>query len=136
MLLAQLESIDKIQGRRLAIWKRYREGLTELFDKEILRPPFIPDYATNNAHMFYFTCEDGKTRDELLDFLKKSEINAVFHYLSLHKSKYFKDKHDGRELPMADFYSDTLVRLPLYYDLKSEEVDYIIEKVLEFFSNR
>jgi dTDP-4-amino-4,6-dideoxygalactose transaminase len=69
----------------------------------------------------------------LIEHLKKDNINAVFHYLSLHKSPFYKDKHDGRELPMSDFFSDNLVRLPLFYELSDQEVNHIIESVLNFY---
>ena len=84
--------------------------------------PDLPSYATNNAHMFYLVSRSLNERTELIKRLKENDILAVFHYLSLHSSPYYKDKHDGRELPQCDRYADCLVRLPLYYDLKEEDV--------------
>jgi dTDP-4-amino-4,6-dideoxygalactose transaminase len=95
--------------------------------------PKIPSYATNNAHMYYLITKDLGERSRLIEHLKKDNVNAVFHYLSLHKSPYYKDKHDGRELPMSDFFSDTLVRLPLFYELKNEEVQQIIDSIQNFY---
>ena len=94
--------------------------------------PVIPYYATNNGHMFYVVCPSNEFRQQLISFLKKKGILAIFHYLSLHKSSYYKSKHDGRELPMADLYSDTLLRLPMYYDLKLSEVTQIVKSIAEF----
>jgi dTDP-4-amino-4,6-dideoxygalactose transaminase len=84
--------------------------------------PKIPDGASNNAHMFYLVCSSQLERDSLITNLKLKNVNAVFHYQSLHRSPFFVDKHDGRELPSSDRYSECLVRLPFYYELEVEEV--------------
>ena len=128
-LWAQLENIDIIQARRLEIWNRYSESLESWAQSLGIQLPYIPDFATNNAHMFYLICKDLDQRNRLIKFLKKRGISAVFHYLSLHKSDYYIDKHDGRELPETDRYSDTLVRLPMFYELEEAEV---IEQLLMF----
>lgn len=120
-LFAQFEHLEQIQKKRKEIWKQYFEALKPLEDKGSLKLPLVPEYATNNGHAFYLICRNEKERDELISYLKQNEIYAVFHYLSLHKSPYYKDKHDGRELPNSDRYSDCLVRLPLYYELKSKQ---------------
>jgi dTDP-4-amino-4,6-dideoxygalactose transaminase len=132
-LMAQLESLERIQNRRKEIWNSYRNGLKRLEENGIIKLPVIPEYATNNAHLFYLTCRDLEERTRLIEHLKKNDILAVFHYLSLHKSLYYKDKHDGRSLPFADFYSDCLVRLPLFYELTDNQVKFIIEKIIEFY---
>ena len=88
--------------------------------------PDIPEYATNNAHMFYLVCNSLKERSELIKKLKDNGVLAVFHYLSLHSSDFYKDKHDGRPLPECDRYADCLVRLPMYYDLSEGEVEQIV----------
>jgi len=93
----------------------------------------IPDYATNNAHVFYLVCRSADERNGLIDFLKEKGIGAVFHYLSLHKSEFFKDRHDGRELINSDRFSDTLVRLPLHLHLDIKEIDFISSAILEFY---
>ncbi|MFD2698628.1 dTDP-4-amino-4,6-dideoxygalactose transaminase [Mesonia sediminis] len=133
-LYAQLENLDEIQAKRLLIWQRYFMGLQELskIDKNIL--PKLPVFATNNAHMFYLVCQDEQSRTDLIHFLKANGIHAVFHYQSLHKSKYYLNKYDERpELPQSDKYTANLVRLPFYYSLSETDQNYIIEKVLEFF---
>lgn len=132
-LFAQLEQLDKIQQRRKEIWQLYYSTLN--IDHEYYRLPYIPPYASNNAHMFYLVCKNVNIRDTLLSKLKQQGILAVFHYLSLHKSPYYLHKHDGRELPFADQYSDCLLRLPLFFELKNEEVLSIAENVKSIINN-
>lgn len=125
-LWAQLEHLEDIQNKRKTIWKQYWEGLRPLQEAGILQLPSIPNYATNNAHMFYVVCKDINHRTDLIERLRKEQILAVFHYLSLHKSPFYKTKHDGRELPYTDFYSDTLVRLPMYYELTNQHIESVV----------
>lgn len=131
-LYAQLENLNEIQEKRLAIWNRYHEGLQEASNDLGIMQPSIPHYATNNGHMYYLVCKDGKQRVALLSYLKDNDIHSVFHYLSLHKSKFYKEKHDGRDLPQTDRYTECLVRLPFFYDLSIDEQEYIIETINEF----
>ncbi len=131
-LYAQLECIDQIQQKRCLLSKRYRDNLQGNVKEELINLPYIPDYATDNGHMFYLLLSSLDYRTSLINYLRCNEINAVFHYLSLHKSLYYSDKHDGRELPNCDKYADTLVRMPLFYDLTFEQVDYICDKVIEW----
>lgn len=135
-LFAQLEALQRIQKRRLHIWNRYHEGLKALEDRNAVRLPFLPDYATNNGHMYYVVTDSLAHRDGLIKHLRTRGVHSVFHYQSLHLSKYFKDKHDGRPLDFSDFYSETLVRLPLFFELSDAQVDYIVENVLGYFSER
>lgn len=121
-LYAQLENLEDIQARRKEIWNAYNEGLKPLADKGLFSLPVIPDFATNNAHMYYLICNSLEDRNKIIALLKSSQIYAVFHYLSLHKSPYYADKHDGRELPETDRYTDCLVRLPMYYELDPQVV--------------
>lgn len=127
-LWAQLEDLDKIQTRRKEIWEEYYQAFSDLNPSQLSLPK-IPSCATNNGHMFYVVCKNAPKRSHLISGLKKHNILAVFHYLSLHKSKYYSKKHDSRSLPMADVYSDTLIRLPLFVDLTSEEQSNIIQTV-------
>ena len=124
-LWAQLENLDEIQATRKALWQTYYKLLMPLAEKGYFALPDLPDYASNNAHMFYLVFQSLETRTALIKHLKDNDIMAVFHYLSLHSSQYYKDKHDGRELPECDRYADTLVRLPMYYDLEIEDVEMI-----------
>ena len=131
-LWAQLESIDQIQERRRQIWLQYEQGLNEWAKKQGIKTPYIPDFATNNAHMFYMVFPSPTERKEIITHLKSEKILSVFHYLSLHKSAFYKNKHEGRELPQSDWYSDTLVRFPLYYDLSSKEIDRVIKAIRSY----
>ena len=132
-LWAQLENLDEIQSKRKSLWETYYKLLTPLANKQLFQLPDIPEYATNNAHMFYLLCRNLEERTNLIKFLKEHEIQAVFHYLSLHSSEYYKNKHDGRELPECDRYMDTLVRLPMYYNLDIEEVKKICDCITEYY---
>ncbi|QVY65782.1 dTDP-4-amino-4,6-dideoxygalactose transaminase [Polaribacter sp. Q13] len=120
-LWAQLENLEDIQKRRKEIWNKYFEFFNENVKVSL---PLVPEYATNNAHMFYVLLESLKKRNEFITSYKKRGINPVFHYVSLHSSPYFKDKHDGRKLVNCDRYADTLVRMPLFYELDQSEVFY------------
>ncbi len=133
-LWAQLENLDEIQTKRKRLWNRYFELLKPLADKGCFLLPDIPDYASCNAHMFYLVLPSLEKRTALIKYLKEHDIQAVFHYLSLHSSEYYKDKHDGRELPECDRYMDTLVRLPLFYDLEIEQVEMICKTIKEFYN--
>jgi len=132
-LWAQIENLETIQNRRKEIWATYWDGLQSIKEKGI-QLPFIPPYATNNAHMFYLVCKSLEQRTALIEHLKKQGINAVFHYLSLHKSPYYKSKHDGRALPQSDRYEDCLVRLPFYFELTEDDQQRVIDEVLRFFN--
>ena len=134
-LWAQLENIDDIQAKRKALWNRYYERLKPLADEGLFSLPDIPEYATNNAHMFYLVLPSLEARTGLLAYLKEHEVYAVFHYLSLHSSEYYKSRHDGRALPECDRYADCLVRLPLFYDLSLEQVDTICELVKTYYQS-
>jgi len=130
-LRAQLESLEDIQARRGEIWKEYQDGLCFWAAQNEVQMPIIPDGATNNAHIFYLVLPCVEVREHLIAHLRKSDIHAVFHYLSLHESTYFQGKHDGRKLPNSDRYSDCLVRLPMYYDLSSKDLVRIVEVIQE-----
>lgn len=133
-LYAQLENMDMIQNRRKEIWNKYSESLKELEAKGYFKLPTIPDYATNNAHMFYLVCNSLEERSALIKHLKDNEILSVFHYLSLHKSDYYTNKYEGEELPNCDKFADCLVRLPMFYELKDEEVQLIVNEINKFYN--
>lgn len=133
-LWAQLEQLEKIQERRKDIWNAYKIGLTELEQKGKISLPKIPNYATNNAHLFYVLCKTDTERSDLINFLRDKNIHAVFHYLSLHKSPFYKKKHDGRDLIYSNNYSEVLLRLPLFYELNQEQVGYIVSKLNEYYN--
>lgn len=132
-LWAQLENIDDIQHKRKSLWETYYNRLTPLAERGLFTLPDIPDYATNNAHMFYLVLPDLEARTGLIAHLKSHGACAVFHYLSLHSSAYYASRHDGRVLPECDRYADCLVRLPLFYDLSLEQVDTICEIIETYY---
>ena len=133
-LYAQLEEIKNIQNKRKAIWNQYNEGLTIL--KNIgVGLPNVPKYATNNAHMFYLICRTQDERTQLIEHLKQNNINAVFHYICLHDSPYYHDKHDGKEMPNAKRYEECLVRLPIWVNMSHDQLNYVTLKVLNFYKN-
>ena len=130
-LYAQIENLENIQARRKHIWSLYSEGLAQWALQHKIKLPHIPQYATNNAHMFYFICNNYEQRTKIISHLKDNGILAVFHYLSLHQSTYFIDKHDGRELSQSDRYTETLLRLPFYLDLTDDDIQDVIKTIIE-----
>lgn len=154
-LWAQIENLEAVQARRKAIWEQYREGLAPLAERGFMTLPDIPDYATNNAHMFYIVCRSLQERTQLIKHLKDNGILAVFHYLSLHRSAFYtshpehrpasldKTVPDGDErvvvgldLPNCDHFADCLLRLPMFYELTDAQQAFIIDNVNEFFAAR
>ena len=130
----EILDINDIQKTRINIWKRYYNKLKNLAKKDRFQLPELPEYATNNGHVFYLVTKTKSERDKLLDHLNDNSIQAVFHYLPLHLSPYYKAQYIGKELKNVQKFSDRLIRLPLFYELKPEIVDYISEKVVEFYT--
>ncbi len=133
-LFGQLNHLEVIQQRRLEIWHRYNDNLISRENDFHFRLPVIPDFAKHNAHIFYLRCGSKKERDELISFLSSNDIMAVFHYLPLHLSPYFEKLHDRRKLSQSESWSDCIIRLPLYYELTDNQVDFISEKILAFYA--
>ncbi len=133
-LWAQLESLDDIQNKRKQLWRQYYAGLESLAAKGYFRLPDIPSYATNNAHMFYLVCNNLEERSGLIKYLKEHDVLSVFHYLSLHQSEYYTTHYSEiPSLPNCDRYADCLVRLPMFYELKAEQVDYIVNLISNYY---
>ena len=130
-LWAQLENLDVIQTRRKELWETYASSLSDWAKANQVMLPALPAYATNNAHMFYLVVPNLAARTKLIDSLKKNEVLAVFHYLSLHSSQFYAAKHDGRILPNSDHFSDTLVRLPMFFDLSNKEIERICQIICD-----
>lgn len=128
-LWAQIEHLNKIQEKRKEIWNQYYTGLEQISVKCNFKLPHVPTYATNNAHMFYLIFESLEKRNECIERLKNNQIFAVFHYLSLHKSPFYGDKYQGEDLVFSNYYSETLVRLPFYYELSHEDIELIINTI-------
>ena len=133
-LWAQLEVADKIKENRMEAWNFYYDSLEKLEKKGFIKRPYIPGNCKHNAHMFYIKVKDLKTRTELIAFLRKNNINSVFHYLPLHNSPAGKkygsffgiDKYTTVE-------SERLLRLPLYYGI-NENVEMVVEAILKFYN--
>ncbi len=134
-LYAQLEKADEINEARLALWNRYYENLSPLKEAGKIELPVIPEGCVHNAHMFYIKAKDIEERSALLKVLKENGILSVFHYIPLHTAPaglkfarfHGEDRYTTRE-------SERLARLPMYYGLKEEQVDYICECVKKFYA--
>lgn len=134
-LYAQLEEAHTINNDRLATWNRYYEGLKALKERGFIELPFIPEECVHNAHMFYIKLKDLEQRTKMIKYLKENNINSVFHYVPLHSAKaglefgrfHGEDRYTTKE-------SERLLRLPLYYGLNEEEVDYIVNRIKDFFN--
>lgn len=124
-LWAQIENIDDIQNKRKAHWNRYYDAIFAL-NLISISTPTAPEYATNNAHMFYIVLENIEQRSKLITKLKESNFHAVFHYISLHSSDFYKEKHDGRVLGNSDKFTNCLLRLPLFYELTSDAINEMV----------
>lgn len=133
-LYAQLERLEVIQQKRLQIWERYASNLSDLQAKGDLRLPVVPSYATNNAHMFYLVTSSLAEREKLINQLKSQGIYAVFHYISLHTSDFYKKNYGEVSNPNSEIYSDCLVRLPMFFELTMEEVDFICDQIKTFYA--
>lgn len=136
-LLPQLEIAEEINSRRLELWKLYYNELKELEESGKIELPYIPKECRHNAHMFYIKTENLEERTRLIQYLNENGIKAVFHYVPLHTSKAGRkygefvgeDKYTTKE-------SERLVRLPMFYALKDEEVRYVADKIKDFYHLR
>ena len=130
-LWAQLEALDDIQGRRKRIWEIYDQALRGHVEDTGIQLPDVPNYATNNGHMYYLVCPSLDFRTRLMAWLKEHGVQTTFHYLPLHSSVYYKDQFKGEPLVNCDRYGDCLVRLPLFYELTDAEAADIARLVIE-----
>lgn len=133
-LYAQLEVAEQINKKKLDLWDNYYNGLHDLQEQEYLELPYIPSECQHNAHMFYIKLKNLDQRTQMLDYLRKKGIYAVFHYVPLHSSKAGKE---FGEFVGDDIYttkeSDRLLRLPMFYGLSMELSDYVIDCIHGFF---
>jgi dTDP-4-amino-4,6-dideoxygalactose transaminase len=132
-LYAQLEKIDLIQSKRQLIWQRYHSNFATMEAQFGLQLPSLPSYATNNAHVYYLVCKSLEQRTALIETMMKQSVNLAFHYQTLSKSPMGRSLGPQIECPQSDRYSDCLVRLPLYYEMTLEDVDFVSENILSFF---
>ena len=134
-LFAQLEHLDTIQQKRKQIWEHYYNSLQNLEKEGVIKLPKIPNYATNNGHMFYIVCNSYEDRTSLIKHMKSKDINPVFHYLSLNKSEFYLKNNIRFDIPNSDIFTDCLLRLPLYYQLSKLEQNQIIETIQDYAKN-
>lgn len=134
-MYAQLEIADEINSARLELWNRYYRNLDSLRQAGRIELPTVPEGCVHNAHMFYIKAADIGERTALIDHLKQNEIHSVFHYIPLHTAPaglkfgrfHGEDRYTTRE-------SERLARLPMYYGLTLEQVDYICDAVKKFYA--
>lgn len=133
-LWGQLLEADTIYRDRMASWDHYYASLQDLADSDKIELPFIPQDCVHNAHMFYIKAKDVEERTELIQYLKQNDILAVFHYIPLHSApagqKYGRFAGEDRYTTKE---SERIMRLPLYYGLESDQVEYICDKIKEFY---
>lgn len=133
-LYAQLENHQLIDEKRMKVFNFYNEQLKPLADKGLIEQPFIPDYATHNAHMYYLKVKDLETRSRLIPYMRERDVQCVFHYIPLHSSPagqqfgrfHGEDKYTTKE-------SERLVRLPMHFGLTDEDIRHVTESLLSFF---
>ncbi len=133
-LWGNLEFADAINQNRLNSWQKYYDGLKELENKGFIELPKIPDGCVQNAHMFYIKVKDLEERTALLDYLKRNDIYAVFHYVPLHSAP--AGVKFGRFEGVDNFTtkeSERLIRLPMYYSIKEYSIRNIIDNIKNFF---
>jgi len=133
-LLAQLEEAGTIIKDRMAIWQYYFKKMSGVYEFRINIPP---EYAKHNAHIFYGLCRDGNTRNELLNHLKAAGILAIFHYIPLHSAPAGKmfGVFNGQDKYTTDM-SERIVRLPIYYGMKKEDIDFITDSIAKFYARK
>lgn len=135
-LYSVLEVSDKIQTKRKAVWNMYNDAFAELEKQGYVRRPIIPADCTNNAHMYYLLFNDLETRTRFISYLKENGIYAPFHYIPLHSAPAGqKFCRVGSSMEVTNKISDTLVRLPMYYDITDADLHKVIETVLSFWKN-
>ena len=135
-LWGNLEKADEINNDRLKSWQAYYDGLKELEEKGYITLPTIPNECEHNAHMFYIKVKDLKTRTKLLEYLKCNDILAVFHYIPLHSSPAGLQfgRFDGED-KFSTVESEKLIRLPMYYNISNEKLDFTTQIIKDYFYN-
>jgi TDP-4-keto-6-deoxy-D-glucose transaminase len=134
-LWGNLEEADRIQNQRMASWDMYYERLLGLAENGKISLPVVPQDCQHNAHMFYLKARDMEERTRLLEWLKRREILAVFHYVPLHTS--LAGKRYGcfcGEDVYTTAESERLLRLPMYYGLREEDIDQVCQAVEKFYA--
>jgi dTDP-4-amino-4,6-dideoxygalactose transaminase len=133
-LFAQLENMDMINNKRLAVWQRYKYGLQQLEQRGCLRLPVIPKECTHNGHMCYILLNSLEERNSLLDYLASKDIRTVFHYIPLHTSPMGLGMgYKKGMLPVTEQISDRILRLPMFFDLTEDQQQHILKAFYQFF---
>lgn len=133
-LMAQLERAHEITNKRLKVWNAYNKYLESLEKSGFLRRPIVPEECHHNGHTYYLLTKNSKTRDRLIDFLKKRGILSVFHYIPLHSSPSGKKyTRFAGNMSVTNRVSGTLIRLPLFYDITEKEIEYVVKSINDFF---
>ncbi|MNZ94341.1 dTDP-4-amino-4,6-dideoxygalactose transaminase [compost metagenome] len=126
---------EQINTDRLRSWSRYYEGLNNLEDQGFIQLPYVPDECEHNAHMFYLKCRSLEERTRLIDHLKSLQIQSVFHYVPLHSSmaglKLGRFHGEDRYTTVE---SEKLLRLPLYYNMSTQDIDQVIDSIIKFYT--
>lgn len=132
-LWAQLEQADKINNNRLKTWNTYYEAFKQLEIDNKISLPYIPEDCIHNAHMFYFKFKSLEERTKFISYMKENGIYTVFHYIPLHSSPAGEKfgRFNGEDIYTTSE-SEKLVRLPLYYNIEENDVEYVKRKVKEF----
>ena len=133
-LYAQMENADQIIAKRNLLYALYMEDLRPLAEKGYIQLPFILNDCCSNGHIFYIITRSLKERTELAQFLKDQDIMAVFHYVPLHSSPAGKlyGRTNGT-LEVTERVSDCLLRLPLYYEMREDDVHSVTGKIRNFY---
>ena len=126
-LWAQLERLEVIQEKRKLIWETYDKAFKNKKTLEVTLPN-LPSFATNNGHMYFIVAKNLEHRNKIIETLKDNGFASVFHYISLHSSAYYNEKHDGSVLPNSDHFTDCLLRLPLFYELEIKDVERLVKE--------
>ena len=133
-LYAQLEKADEINENRLKTWNRYYEALKPLEEKGLIELPFIPSKCEHNAHMFHIKLSDLSERTKFISYMRNKNVQCVFHYIPLHSApaglKF--GKFEGEDINTTKE-SNRLVRLPLYYNISRDDLEYVIRCINEYF---
>lgn len=133
MLYGQMERFEEIMDKRMSVWNRYHEAFADLEKAGKVIRPFIPDYTTHNAHMYYLILPTRKIRDTMITTLREEGVQSVFHYIPLHTSPMGQGfGYREGSLPVTEEYAGRLIRLPMWADLTDENVNYVIDKVTKY----
>ena len=133
-LYAQLEKADEVNKNRKETWNQYFESLSFLQQKGLIDLPYVPDICEHNAHMFYIKLDNLTIRQRFIEYMKNNGIQCVFHYVPLHSSPAGRKfgRFNGED-EFSTLESERLVRLPLYYNIDKSDLQYIIDKTIDFF---